>query len=144
MEQELYSVDQVARRLGLHVRTVRNYVRDGRLKAIRIGKRYRIAREDLEAFMGRPVEATDRESARRQRHVEASCIVQIDAIAPEEAMRITNGLVAVANGRGEDEQPLHVDTIYYEERGQLKVVVTGNVSSCAGLLNLVNLYMEQR
>jgi hypothetical protein len=34
------------------VKTVRNYVRDGRLKAVRIGKQYRIAREDLEAFMG--------------------------------------------------------------------------------------------
>ena len=39
MSQELYSVEQVAEHLGLHVRTVRNYVRDGRLKAVRIGKR---------------------------------------------------------------------------------------------------------
>jgi excisionase family DNA binding protein len=30
----------------LHVRTVRKYVRDGRLKAVRIGKQYRIARDD--------------------------------------------------------------------------------------------------
>ena len=28
MAQELYSVEQVANRLGLHVRTIRNYVRD--------------------------------------------------------------------------------------------------------------------
>ena len=45
--QDLYSVEQVAAQLGLHVRTVRNYVRDGRLKAVRIGKQYRIAREHL-------------------------------------------------------------------------------------------------
>lgn len=29
MRQELYSVEQVAEQLGLHVRTIRNYVRDG-------------------------------------------------------------------------------------------------------------------
>ena len=54
MYQELYSVEQVAERLGLHVKTVRNYVREGRLKAVRIGKQYRIAREDLAAMTGRP------------------------------------------------------------------------------------------
>ena len=53
MSQELYSVEQVADLLNLHVRTVRNYVREGRLKAVRIGKQYRIAREDLEAMTGR-------------------------------------------------------------------------------------------
>src|SRR5438067_2078794 len=52
MARELYSVEQVAAKLGLHVRTVRNYVRDGRLKAVRIGKQYRVSAEDLEAFTG--------------------------------------------------------------------------------------------
>src|SRR5437016_63386 len=74
MSQDLYSVEQVAALLGLHVRTVRNHVRDGRLKAVRIGKQYRIAREDLAAFTGRPIAAP--ESVARQRFVEASSVVQ--------------------------------------------------------------------
>ena len=45
---QLYSVEQVANRLGLNVRTVRGYIREGRLSAVRIGKQYRIAAEDLE------------------------------------------------------------------------------------------------
>ncbi len=63
MTQELYSVEQVAERLGLHVRTVRNYVRDGRLKAVRIGKQYRIAREDLDALTGQKAAASGRNRA---------------------------------------------------------------------------------
>lgn len=47
MTEEMYSVEQVAEQLGLHVRTVRGYIRSGRLKAVRIGKQYRIARSDL-------------------------------------------------------------------------------------------------
>lgn len=80
MPQQPYSVEQVANLLGLHVKTVRNYVRDGRLKAVRIGKQYRIAREDLEAFMGGAAEPSAETAGRR--HMEASSIVQIDAISP--------------------------------------------------------------
>jgi excisionase family DNA binding protein len=131
----LYSVEQVADRLGLHVRTVRNYVRDGRLKAVRIGKQYRIAREDLEAFTGRPVPASDRETVRRQRYVEVSSIVQIDAISPEAASRVTNTLMAAAAG-------LRVQTVYDEERARMKVIVLGSLASSAELLRLIDVLLE--
>jgi excisionase family DNA binding protein len=57
MSDEMYSVEQVAERLSLHVRTVRGYIRDGRLRAVRIGKQYRIAAADLDALTGRPAPA---------------------------------------------------------------------------------------
>ena len=145
MAQELFSVEQVAERLGLHVRTVRNYVRDGRLKAVRIGKQYRIAREDLEAFTGRPLEAPVREATRRTRHVEVSSIVEIDAISPDLAGRLTNGLLAAANGRHRDGATgdrVRLDTIYDEERARLKVIVTGGVATTANLLGMISLYLE--
>jgi excisionase family DNA binding protein len=140
--RELYSVERVAESLGLHVRTVRHYVRDGRLKAVRIGKQYRIAREDLEAFTGRPVARTDRESLRRERHVEVSSIVQIDAIDPESASRITSGLMAAAKGPRPGDDPLRIDAIHDPERGRLKVIATGSVASTASLLKLLTFYLE--
>ncbi len=142
MPQELYSVEQVAETLGLHVRTVRHYVRDGRLRAVRIGKQYRIAREDLEAFTGRPAAPTQREEARRQRHVEVSSIVQIDAIDPESASRITNGLMAAAQSPRPGDEPLRIDAIHDPERGRLKVIATGSVASTASLLKLLSFHLE--
>lgn len=142
MPQELYSVDQVAGRLGLHVRTVRGYVRDGRLKAVRIGKSYRITREDLEAFLGRPSEPASSETARRERHVEVSSIVQIDAVSPDQASRMTNGLMGATNSRGHGDAPLRVDSIYDEARARLKIIVTGSVPTTAWLLQLITLYLE--
>src|SRR6476646_11467429 len=99
MSQVLYSPEQVASLLGLHVRTVRNYVREGRLKAVRIGKQYRIAREDLEAITGRPASALEREPVRRHRHVEVSSIIEIDAVSPETASRVMNSLGGSYNSR---------------------------------------------
>ena len=65
----LYSAEDVAKRLGLHVRTVRAYLRSGRLKGVRIGKQYRISRENLEALTGQSSLASS-EPVRRHRHVD--------------------------------------------------------------------------
>jgi excisionase family DNA binding protein len=137
MSQEFYSVEQVAERLGLHVRTVRNYVRDGRLKAVRIGKQYRIAREALETLTGRPPETFDRDSVRRHRHIEASSIVEIDAIDPESANRTTNALVAAANSRREGEVRLRIETIYDPERAHLKIIIVGGLGANAELFRFI-------
>lgn len=142
MAADLYSVEQVAERLGLHVRTVRGYVRDGRLKAVRIGKQYRIAREDLEALTGRPVSGGDAESARRSRYVEVSSVVQVDAIDQGAASRVSNVLMAATNARGEG-GPVRVDTIYDEVRARLKIIVTGDVLTSVELLKLVALVLDQ-
>jgi len=140
---EFYSVDQVAARLGLHVRTVRGYVREGRLKAVRIGKQYRIASTDLEAFTGIPSAALDPASVPRARHVEVSSIVEVDAIGAEAASRITRVVMATASGRPEDGARLRIDASYDETRGRLKFIVSGGIATTAQLLGLINLYLEQ-
>jgi excisionase family DNA binding protein len=142
MSQELYSVEQVADRLGLHVRTVRNYVREGRLKAVRIGKQYRIAREDLEALTGRPASTFDREPVRRTRHVEVSSIVEIDAISPETVSRVTNLVMGSANSRGAGEQPLRVEMIYDQERARLKIILVGSMDTTASMFKLIKVVLE--
>jgi excisionase family DNA binding protein len=136
--QELYSVDQVADLLGLHVKTVRNYVREGRLKAVRIGKQYRISRDDLETFTGATVAGTVRESTARRRHAEVSSIVQIDAVSPTLMYRLSTLLTAAAGSRPDDDQPLRVETAYDERRGSLKIIVIGGLASTAELLRLAD------
>ena len=142
MTEEMYSVDQVAAQLGLHVRTVRNYIREGRLKAVRIGKQYRIAREHLEALTGRPASAPATESQPLRRYVEVSSIVQIEAIGFDAASRVTNALMAAAKGRSADDEPLRIDTIHDQERGRLKVILTGSIATTASLLKFMNAYLE--
>jgi excisionase family DNA binding protein len=143
MTQELYSVEQVAARLGLHVRTVRNYVRDGRLKAVRIGKQYRIARESLDALTGHPAAAPGAEAEAPRRHAEVSSIVQIEAIGFDAANRITNALMAAAKGGSDGDEPLRIDTIHDRERGRLKVILTGGLAPTASLLKFIGAYVHR-
>ena len=143
MSQELYSVEHVAAHLGLHVRTVRNYVRDGRLKAVRIGKQYRIARDDIEALTGRPMEAPARETVLRHRHIDVSSIVEIEAIDPESVSRVTTFLIGASNSRPDGDEKLHIELIHDPERARLKVIILGSLDATASLLKVVRAIVEE-
>lgn len=138
MTKQLYSAEEVAEQLGLHVRTVRGYVRDGRLRAVRIGKQYRITREDLEAFVGAPV--ADPPEPRRTRHVDVSSVVEIDAVSPETAHRVSTLLTAVRTHPAD--QPLRVETVYDEERARMKVVVIGGLADTRQILEYLQAVLE--
>ena len=134
MSDRLYSVDQVAERLGLHVRTVRNYVRDGRLAAVRIGKQYRIAHEDLEAFTGRPAPAGE---ALGRRHTDVSSVVTIDAVDRGTADRLSTLLTAAVSGPRPGEQRVRIETAYDEERTTMKIIILGGPGDTARLLESI-------
>ena len=137
------SIDQVAAQLGLHVRTVRRYVRHGRLRAVRIGKQYRVQREALDALTGRtPAVAAMSAAAPAARHIEVSSIVQVDGVDKDTADRVTTGLLAAVKGRPAESDPLRIDTIYDPERARLKVILNGGVATTASLLKFVNAYLE--
>ena len=142
MSQELYSVEQVAGRLGLHVRTVRNYVREGRLKAVRIGKQYRISREDLAAMTGRPASELDPEPVGRRRHVEVSSIVEIDAVSPETANRVSTLLMSAVKVRPPGDEPQQIKSIYNEERAHMKVILVGGMDNTASLFKIIKAVLE--
>ena len=44
----MISLQEAAVRLGLHVNSVRIFVRDGRIKGVKLGRDWRIAEEEIE------------------------------------------------------------------------------------------------
>ncbi|MEV4467506.1 helix-turn-helix domain-containing protein [Micromonospora echinofusca] len=135
MSEEMFSVEQVAERLGLHVRTVRGYIRAGRLRAVRIGKQYRIARADLDALTGRPAPAGGAA-------VEVSSILQIDGVDRAAADRLATLVLATANTNHQPAHPLRIQTVHDEERNRMKIVILGGASATADVLRLVDAVLD--
>lgn len=50
-EIELLKVEDLAEALKCHIETIRRYIRAGKLKAQKIGKRYYVSKENLKAFV---------------------------------------------------------------------------------------------
>ena len=131
----LYSLGDVAARLGLNVRTVRGYVRSGRLKAVRIGKQYRVSRDSLEGLTG------NSDSHRRQ--IDVSSVIQISAASTELASRLSTLLMGDAGSNRSEDAPLRVETIHDSVRGNIKIVVIGDLAAAADLFKLVQVVLEQ-
>jgi excisionase family DNA binding protein len=141
MDQDFLTITEVAKRLKLHAKTVLIYVREGRLKATRIGKQYRVAKSDFDVFAGGLQIAAE---PRRTRHVEVSSIIEIDAISRATAERAVTHLQAALKGRSPEDRPTRLDTIYYEEIARLKLIISASPGTTASLLNLIPILIEER
>lgn len=134
MNKDLYSIVEVAELLGLHVKTVRNYIHEGRLQSTRVGKQYRIARADLDAFTGGAL--TSGQAAQAPMESEVSSVVEVNGINSADAQRISRLLTAVGKGRNES-QALRVQAVHDEARARLKVIILGSLDTTSALLGML-------
>ena len=138
MSVAVYSAEQVADILGLHVRTVRGYVRDGRLPAVRMGKQYRIAERDLQAFAG---VGTDEPTSSPYAHV--STVVHIDDVDRSTMDRLTTHLTAAAISDSSRPRQLDVHSTYDESACRLTVFVVGDPDSTSAVVGLIGALIRQ-
>ena len=123
MPGSLYTVEQAAERLKLHPKTVLRMIRDGRLKAARIGKAYRIAGDDLDAVTG-VARAEARES-------------------PDLGQRLASTLSAMLVGAHKVRTgPAHLETAYDPVLRRLKVVVITSPEDAAAVLKSAAFLVE--
>jgi excisionase family DNA binding protein len=138
MTVAVYSAEQVADILGLHVRTVRGYVRDGRLRAVRVGKQYRITDQDLRAFTG---VVTDEPACSPRARV--STVVHIDNVDRHTMDRITAHLTAAAIGGSSHAAQLDVHSTYDESSCCLTIFVVGDPEATTAVIGLIGALTRQ-
>jgi excisionase family DNA binding protein len=139
MTQELYTVAEAANILKLHVKTLRRKIRDGELESTRVGKQYRISRQQLEAFCGQELADEPSSPIGVRRHVFASTVVAVDAIAADESSRLTNQLMAALNASPGNPR---VDCLYHPEIGQLKVIINGDLNGTSHILRMIEMSLS--
>lgn len=135
----LLSVDDVADRLQLRPRTVREYIRTGRLQATRIGKQYRIRIEDLD-LIGQPGPSSDVPARGRpvgQAAVSATVVVRIEAADRRQEERVFSLLNVVGASSG-----VALSVARVPGDGALQVVATGSLDGALTALTRISNAME--
>jgi excisionase family DNA binding protein len=136
MSDEVYTVEQFAERLKLHPKTVLRFIREGRLRAVKVGKSYRILRSDLEAMTGALTGRADRAGVR------VTSVVDIEGVDPERAQRIARQLTAARMSQTAHPDPMSLDLAHDPVRRSLKVIIVGSPADTAAMLQLVGVLAE--
>jgi excisionase family DNA binding protein len=129
MSAEVYTVEQVAERLKLHPKTVLRFIRDGRLRAVKVGKSYRVLRADLDALAG--VAPSPRAAAR------VTSIVDLPEVDSEEAQRLARLLPSARTGQTAHPDPMSIDVVYDPALRRLKLIFVGSAGDTAAILKIV-------
>ncbi len=51
MTQEAYNVTQVAEKLGVRIEAIRRYIKNGQLKAVKVGNKYIVSEDNYNDFI---------------------------------------------------------------------------------------------
>jgi len=155
MSEEVYTVEQFAERLKLHPKTILRFIRDGRLRAVKVGKSYRILRTEMEAMTGISPEifkgaieayrgVLERKSDLHGERTGArvTSIVDLNHVAADAAQRMARMLSAARMGQEAHAQPMSLDVAYDPATRILKVIIVGSLADTAAMLKMVEVLSE--
>lgn len=133
MTHDLLTVEAAATALQLHPKTVLRFIREGRLKANKVGRAFRIPRSEVNALAG--IDAIEPKTGIAAR---ATVIVDLEDLTIDEAQRIITGAQGALNGP--KPRPIQFETSYDRQRQSLKLVIIAAPGDAGALLTLLSHY----
>jgi excisionase family DNA binding protein len=141
----MYTVTQLTRLLDLHPKTVRRFIREGKIKATKIGREWRVRQEDLREYThgelaDRPAEP--RSTTPLLDRVRTSAVIELTDGHPDEVSRISNSLIAVLNGKDPEWGPARYDMVYQPETRTARFTLNGSPPFIRTLLEVVDALLQ--
>ncbi len=143
MPEKYYTAEQAADLLKIHIKTIQRYIREGKLRANKVGKSWRITGHDLSVFAEGTQERADSPMDMKitpAERIKISAVVDIEAAGKEEAIRIMNTLTAVMNVKPPEYGASSLTVQYLEPERKIRIMLWGNppfmeaVMSCIAAL----------
>ena len=138
LSKAFYSVDQVAEILKLHQRTIRRYIRGGKLKATKVGKEWRITQQDLNLFTNQNSSLINSSEP----VASVSAVIDIDVSDMNEAMRYANTLTALLNSKPAEYGRTSFSAQFLEHELKVRLMLWGNLQFMSIMINTIETLME--
>jgi excisionase family DNA binding protein len=146
VSDKVYTVEQFAELVKLHPKTVLRFIKEGRVRAVKVGRSYRILRSELEAMTGLRSEVEAMTAAvlgpPQRASARVTSIVDIPDIDPEAAKRLARLVPSVRMGRETPDDPMSLDIAYDQVRSSLKVVIVGSLADTSAILTMIKTLTE--
>ena len=154
MEEKFYTIDQIAEILGMHHKTIRKFITEGKLRANQVGKQWRISGHDLSLFMednnvniknnnkleSEKIEFStgDVDSNNKTSKINVSTVIDINEVDIDEHKRISNMLLALMNSKDSKIRNSTINIKYYKNNKNLKVMLWGDIEFTNAMLDFIS------
>lgn len=150
MDEKFYTIDQVAEILEMHHKTIRKFIKDEKLKANKVGKQWRISKEDLDRFMDVKSDKNNGLEFKLNSYKELGCIpkvnvstvVDINSISNNEYSRLSNLLLALVNNPTSMSSGSTINLKYNENENRLRVMLWGDIKFIEDMLGSISILIE--
>lgn len=159
MVNQFYTIDKIAEILGMHHKTIRKFITEGKLAASKVGKQWRISGHDLSIFMEKNnVNINDKKLSEDinidfvsngevkdliNEKVNVSTVVDINDVDKDQYFRISNTLIAVMNCKDSKMSKSTINIKYDEKANRLKVLLWGSIGFIEDMLSSISMLVEQ-
>lgn len=159
MENQFYTIDKIAEILGMHHKTIRKFITEGKLAASKVGRQWRISGHDLSLFMEKNNVNINGKNISEESNIDSvtigevkeivkqkvnvSTVIDINDVDKEEYFRISNTLIAVMNCKDHKMEKSTINMKYDEKENRLRVLLWGNISFIEEMLNSISMLVEQ-
>ena len=137
MQETYYTVEQIAQMLQMHQKTVQRYIREGKLRAVKVGKGWRISGHDLSVFTESAPQTGETPTA------VVSCVADVYAADKAAAIRLVNTLTAGLNSKPASYGKSSMQTQYIPEEQKLRITLYGGARITAAMLDAIAMLTEE-
>lgn len=160
MEEKFYTIDQIAEILGMHHKTIRKFITEGKIRANKLGKQWRISGHDLSLFMennsfkignersieSEPIEFSNGniDTNNKFNKINISTVIDINDVNIDEYRRISNMILALMNSKDSKMSNSTINIKHYQKEGNLKIMLWGDTEFIKEMLDIISMLIENK
>jgi excisionase family DNA binding protein len=142
MSETYYTVEQISEMLDIHPKTIQRYIREGKLRAVKLGKAWRVTGHDLSTFTESTAVKPESAETGEKLQALASSVVDIPVTGKDEAIRIMNTLTAALNVKPPEYGLSSLHCQFIEEERKVRVMLWGGVRFTAAMMDAMTMLTE--
>ena len=138
--KKYYTVNQIAELLTLHPKTIQRYIREGKIIAKKVGKRWCVSEHDLKNFVGSSEDISD---LPRYNLSKVSTVADIAVQDFEEAAKLEKMVIAILNSKSSEcgNSTMHFQYLEYENK--VRITLWGDLVFVRNVLDAISIILEQ-
>lgn len=149
MEHKFLSVEEISKILELHPKTVRRFIREGKLKARKIGRTWKVLEDELKMYThGEAGEHSEfkntPEISSFDSRIRISTVIEISEGSSDEANRISNSLIALLNSKDPTWGKNRYDFFYDAQTDKARFILYGSPKFLSVVLNMFDTLTQKK